>query len=78
MTCDAKEEYNVANQKNVELFKLMDDLHDHTEGLEHYATGRTKSGSRIPNRLKHIEEHASKIEIIAKKIQQHVQSMKRN
>jgi hypothetical protein len=73
-----EEEYNVANQKNVKLFKLMDDLHEHTEGLEHYATRRTKLGSRITNRLKHIEEHASRIEIIAKEIQQHVQSMKRN
>lgn len=67
----------MANQKNKELYALIDDLHDHKEKLDHYAIHRTRSGNRIPNRLKLMEEQAAKIEKIALKIQHQIQSMRR-
>ncbi|WP_059048701.1 hypothetical protein [Paenibacillus senegalimassiliensis] len=65
----------MANQKNKELFSLLDDLHENYVQIEHYAVGRTKAGNRPSGRLRHIETHASNIEQIAAKIQQQVQAM---
>ncbi|MNN20785.1 hypothetical protein D3C81_1340800 [compost metagenome] len=67
----------MANQKNVDLFKLMDDLHEHKENIEYYAIHRTKSGNRMPGRLDRIEKSAFEIEVIAKKIQQQVKKMRK-
>lgn len=68
----------MASQKNHELFELMDELEKNWIRIEHYAIQRTKSGKRISGRLAHIEQHALEVETIAKKIQQHVQRMRRD
>jgi hypothetical protein len=67
----------MATQKYIELFKLMDDLHDQKEKIDYYAIQRTKSGNYFPNRLTEIEKSAVEIEGIAKRIQQQVKSMRR-
>jgi hypothetical protein len=68
----------MANQKNIELFELMDELASHKEELDRYAINRTRSGNRFPNRLEHIGKHAAAIESIASAIQKHVQTMRRD
>lgn len=68
----------MANQKNIELFKLMDDLHEHKENIDYYAIHRNTSGNYLSNRLSEIEKSALEIEVIARKIQQQVKKMKRN
>ncbi|WP_336761360.1 hypothetical protein [Paenibacillus sp. USHLN196] len=67
----------MVNQKTKELYALMDDLHDHKEKLDHYAIHRNRSGNRVSNRLKLMEEQAVEIEKIALKIQHQIQSMRR-
>lgn len=68
----------MANQKNIKLFELMDALAQHKESIDHYAINRNRSGKRPTNRLESIEKHAAEIEQVAKKIQAHVQTMRRS
>lgn len=67
----------MVSQKNKELFRLMDVLHEHKEQIEHYAIKRTKSGRHIPNRLEHIEKHALEIYLISNEMLKQVRGMRR-